>query len=330
MASAMRNFPIHQALALLPGLCVALLLPACDQAEEAAAPPPAATAPAVPALAVPALADTPNFSGDNAYAHCAAICALGPRPSGSAAYNSQLNYLEKHLRTSGWNVRRESFTPLPGVHMVNLHAWWGKEMPEGAGTRPLLISCHIDTKAGIPGFIGADDGASGAAAMLEAARILATQHPEQASQTELIFFDGEESFARRMSETDGMYGSRHDVARRQGSLPRWQLNLDMVGGRDLMIAVPILDTSAAMMAQYEQAVTELKLSDERWTAYPGTYLDDHLPYVQAGVDSLNLIAWFQQGGWWHTTRDNMTRISARSLEESGRMVLQLCKQLLGG
>ncbi len=309
--------PFFKALAFLPGLCAALLLAACNNEEKP--PTPQTTQPQPPALT-----DTPSFCGQNAYAHCAAICALGPRPSGSDAYTAQLDYLEKHLRAAGWQVHREHFSPMHGMHMVNLHASFG----EAAGTRPLLISCHIDTKAGIPGFIGADDGASAAAVLLEAARLLASLHPEQAAQTELIFFDGEEAFGKRMNEHDGMYGSKHDVARRQGKLPRWQINLDMVGGRDLLIAIPLLDTSDAMIEQYSRAIEEQKLSPERWTAYPGSYLDDHLPYVQAGVESLNLIAWFQSGGWWHTTRDNMSRIDARSLEESGRMLLQLCQQLL--
>ncbi len=316
------NF-LHQALALLPGLVVCMALSACDREQT---PPPAQATQA--AQQAPALEPTGEFSGQNAYAHCAALCALGPRLSGSAAYMAQVEYLEKHLQAAGWRTRREEFAPLPGMRMVNLHASFG----EGTATRPLLASCHIDTKAGIANFIGADDGASAAAALLEAARILSTRHPEQAAQVELIFFDGEEAFGKRMNEQDGMYGSKHDVARRlaQGpeALPRWQVNLDMVGGRDMLIAIPLLDTSPAMLEQYERAADTLGLSPQRWSGYPGTYLDDHLPFVQAGVDSLNLIAYFQQGGWWHTPRDNMSRISAHSLEESGRMLLQLCQQLL--
>ncbi len=324
MAAASK--PFLKAPVWLPGLCAALILTACDESGQDAAPPPPP-----PAQAIPALVESPAYSAHNAYAHCAALCALGPRPSGSAAYLRQLEYLEQHLQAAGWQTRRECFSPRPGMSMVNLHASFG----EGTETRPLLVSCHIDTKAGIPGFIGADDGASGAAVMLEAARILATQQPGQAAQVELIFFDGEEAFGRRMSETDGMYGSKHDVARRlreggASALPRWQLNLDMVGGRDMLIAPPLLDTSESMYAQYEQALDALKLPSERWSAYPGSYLDDHLPYVEAGVDSLNLIAYFQSGGWWHTVRDNMERISERSLEESGRVLLQLCGQLVGG
>ncbi len=302
---------------LTAALLLATLLCACDEGKMDGG----------GAVAIPALKDSAQFSAGNAYAHCANICALGPRHSGSAAYMAQLDYLERHLRAAGWQTQRDSFSPRPGVRMTNLLATYG-----GAADspRPLLVSCHIDTKAGIDNFIGADDGASAAGVMLEAARILAAQRPEQARQVELVFFDGEEAFGPRMSHEDGMYGSKHDVSRRSGDrLPRWQINLDMVGGKDMMIAPPALDTSDAMMAQYERAADALKLDPTRWAAYPGSYLDDHLPYVEAGVDSLNLIAYFQRSDWWHTPRDNMERISQKSLEESGLMLLQLAAQLLG-
>ncbi len=306
----MRRF----ALALL--LACALLAACHDGARETTVP---------EAAALPALTDAPSFSGGNAYAHCGALCAMGPRPSGSAAYASQLDYLERHLAAAGWRVHRESFSPLPGMKMVNLHACFGDaEDATGAPRgRPLLVTCHVDTKAGIPGFVGADDGASGAAVMLELARVLAAQAPERARQVELLFLDGEEAFGAHMTTTDGIYGSRYDVARRAGALPRWQVNLDMVGGRDMLIAPPALDMSGAMYEIYERAVTDLKMSPRRWSVYPGSYFDDHIPYRLAGVESLNLIAHFQEGNWWHTTKDDFSRISARSLEESGRFVYGL-------
>lgn len=260
---------------------------------------------------------TPEFSGHNAYVHCAAICAMGPRYSGSTAYENQLQYLEKHLHEAGWQTARDSFSAPNGVRMTNLRAF------RRAQPAPLLISCHIDTKINVaPDFESADDGASGAAVLLELARTMKNEH------VELIFLDGEEAFAQRMSETDGLYGSKFDVARRGSNLPRWQINLDMVGGRNKTIAVPSLDTSDFMYAQYCAARDGLNLSEEKWTAWPGSYMDDHVPYLEAGVDSLNLIAVFSGSNWWHTTRDNMSRICARSLHESGLMTHQLIRQLL--
>ena len=288
-----------------------LLLCCCDERPAAAPalPPPAA----VPTE----LVNTPVFSGENAYVHCAAICAMGPRYSGSPAYERQLQYLEKHLHAAGWQTARDAFTAPNGVKMCNLRAF------RGSAPAPLLLSCHIDTKINIaPDFESADDGASGAAVLLELARTL------EEAPVELIFLDGEEAFARHMSETDGLYGSKFDVARRGSRLPRWQINLDMVGGRNKTIAIPSLDTSDFMFAQYQAAIRSLGYSEEKWTVWPGGYLDDHVPYLEAGVDSLNLIAAFSGSNWWHTTRDNMSRICPRSLHDSGRITQQLVHQLL--
>lgn len=270
--------------------------------------------------------DAPGFSGNNAYAHCAALCALGPRTTGSAAYARQLEYLAGRLEQAGWQPARQGFSLSNGRRMTNLHATFGAaDKP-----RPLLISCHIDTKQGIPGFIGADDGASGAAVMIELARALAAS-PDLAQQIEFVFFDGEESFAPRMTDTDGLYGSRYDVLRRQrsGSLPRWQINLDMVGARNKTIAVPVWDTDPDLLERYAAAVASLGLSPDRWFLYPGSYLDDHRPFAEAGVATLNLICQFQKGGWWHTAKDDLSRISPDSLGETGRLVLHLAQCLLG-
>lgn len=276
------------------------------------------------------------FSGDNSYIHCAALCSLGPRPTGSTAYAAQLEYLTRQLQAVGWTVRQKRFSLSNGSRMSNLHATYnGHPAPDGTGeaapsTRPLLISCHIDTKRGIPGFIGADDGASSAAVMVELARLLAHSHPGHARKIELVFFDGEESFAPRMTDDDGLYGSRYDVLRRQrsGTLPRWQINLDMVGGRHKTIAVPVWDCDTGLLEHYAATIETLKLSPDRWTLHPGSYLDDHRPFAEAGVATLNLIAQFQRGGWWHTSKDDLSRISPASLGETGDVVLLLIQRLL--
>lgn len=294
--------------------CGALLLSACEKPQATPQPP----------SPPPAAAEQgPHFSAANAYAHTAALCDLGPRPSGSPAYEEQVRYLEKHLTAAGWHVEHDRFTPLPDrAPMENLRAVFG----EGAAApRPILISCHIDTKQ-MPGFIGADDGASGAGVLLELARTLA-QQPELAAQVELVFLDGEEAFAPRMSDTDGLYGSKYDVARRGGALPSYQINLDMVGGRDAVIAVPAADTSDTMLSLYAASVLAAGLSPERWTCTNRSYLDDHRPYLEAGVDSLNLIAAFSGSSWWHTRGDKLERLSPRTMGECGRLVMQLVQRL---
>ena len=264
-------------------------------------------------------------SGQVAYNHCAAICDLGPRPSNSAGYEAQLRYLEQHLQAAGWKTQRRAFTGA-GIPMQNLHATWG----EATHLRPLLLSCHIDTKINVSeDFVGANDGASAAAALLEIARML-TRKPQQAEQVEIIFLDGEESFAWNMTEEDGLYGSKWDAQRRddEGSLPKWQINLDLVGGRDVPIAPPSMDTPPSMYTEYSEAIRTLQFSPEQWTMAPTSYLDDHRPYLDKGVLSLNLIGHFVGSNWWHTPKDDMSIICPNALSESMRMTLQLINQLI--
>lgn len=266
---------------------------------------------------------TADFSGANAYLHCDALCKLGPRPTGSQAYAKQIEYLTEHLQKSGWVVTPRVFSLSNGAKMTNLHAVFGAQESE----RSLIITCHIDTKTGIsPNFVGADDGASAAAAMLELARVLPGKL-DCADKIELIFFDGEESFAPRMTPTDGLYGSRYEVMRRNHALPLYQINLDMVGARNKTIAVPLVDTCDEWLEEYEKAIEALGFSTSRWNVHPGSYFDDHTPFEQAGVKSINLICEFTKGGWWHTVKDDMSRICPKSLAETGQMVLQLISQI---
>ena len=83
------------------------LLCGCDEKQVTPPPPPAQQQHTE-------LVDTPDFNGHNAYTHCAAICSLGPRYSGSAAYEKQLLYLEKHLHAAGWQTARDAFTAPKG------------------------------------------------------------------------------------------------------------------------------------------------------------------------------------------------------------------------
>ena len=265
-----------------------------------------------------------EVSGNNAYLHTKAFCEMGNRLTGSPAYEKQLLYLEEKLKSYGWQTQRRSFS-VEGQNMVNLYA----SFPSQTAARPLLLSCHIDCKAGIEDFVGANDGASGAAALLEIARMLSFT-PEQAEKVELVFFDGEEALAWSMTADDGLYGSKWDAARREaeGTLPRWQINLDMVGGRGIAIAPPMMDTSEEMYQLYSQAVNELALNPTRWTMAPSSYMDDHQPYLKQGVDSLNLIGLFTHTDWWHTAKDDMSLICPNALHDACLLTLKCVERLL--
>lgn len=274
------------------------------------------------------LQETDHFNGGNAMFHAARITEMGDRGPGTPGYRRQLDYLKKELAKHGWTCLEQSFekkTPGGLVQFVNLRARFGKEPDFHAPIRGLL-SCHIDTKQGIPEFTGANDGASGAAAILETARILAGE-PERAGKLELVFFDGEESFAEHMDSDDGLYGSKYYAASLQQPLPGWLLNLDMVGRQGKKIRIPPM-TPQSMYRAYSRAIRELGYSPEEWGVSAYAILDDHVPFMERGMDTLNLIDDFQDGNWWHTSRDNIGILGEKSFQETGEMTLHILRQLL--
>lgn len=275
-----------------------------------------------------ALCDSPGFSGDNALYHAAAIVAIGDRAPASPGYRAQLDYLTRQLSASGWTCEEQSFalnTAIGPVNFVNLRARYTGASASPAKAR-LIVSCHIDTKTGIEGFTGANDGASGAAVILELARVLARE-PGLASQTELVFFDGEESFGPHITSSDGLYGSTYYVSRLQEPLPSWLVNLDMVGRQGMKIRIPP-DTPQQLYEIYREAVDSLKLSPRTWGVADNGIIDDHIPFARKGIPALNIIDDFGDGAWWHTAHDNLGILSAASLGESGRVTLFIIKRLL--
>lgn len=274
------------------------------------------------------LEETEHFHGGNALYHAARITEIGDRSPSSPGYRKQLDYLKKELTGYGWSCREQAFeneTPRGMVRFVNLRARFGKDADFQTPVRGLL-TCHIDTKTGISSFTGANDGASGAAAILETARILSAD-PARANALELVFFDGEESFAEHMDNEDGMYGSRFYASSLSSPLPAWMINLDMVGRQGKKIRIPVM-TPQSMYQIYSRAIRELGYSPTEWGVSAYAILDDHVPFMDRGMDTLNLIDDFQDGNWWHTSKDNISILGAESFKHTGEMTLHILRQLL--
>ena len=274
------------------------------------------------------LQETTHFNGGNAMFHAARMTEMGDRGSGTPGYRQQLDYLKKELAKHGWTCQEQSFeqeTSKGPIQFVNLRARFGKAPDFQAPVRGLL-TCHIDPKQGIAGFTGANDGASGAAAILETARILAGE-PARAGELELVFFDGEESFAEHMDSDDGLYGSKHYAAAMRKPLPKWMINLDMVGRQGKKIRIPVM-TPQSMYRVYSRAIRELGYSPEEWGVSGYAILDDHVPFMDLGMDTLNIIDDFQDGNWWHTSKDNIGILGEKSFKQTGEMTLHILRQLL--
>ena len=295
-------------------------VPALDQ-QPSPSPLPAAESTPAPSTVAAGSAQDPaplTFDSSRAYEHMRRQVGFGPRPAGSAALARCREYILTELAAVGIEVREDAFeatTPLGAVQMVNVVA----TIP-GRRTERIALATHYDTKLFREfRFVGASDGASSTAAVLELARVLATRQNE--FTIELLFFDGEEAVVDWFRNNDNTYGSRRyvQVAQETGSLEGLEalLLLDMIGDRDLTIrqdanSTPWLTdtiwTSAAALGYQAQFLAERTNIE-----------DDHVPFVRAGIPSVDIIDLAYPA--WHTAQDDLAHVSARSLQIVGDVVL---------
>jgi hypothetical protein len=256
-----------------------------------------------------------GFDGTAALRHVERLVALGPRPAGSAGGVRAREYLVAELRRIGVQVRVEPFeatTPHGRLRMANVIG----VLP---GLRPdvILLGGHYDTKWFSDfRFVGANDGGSSAGLLLELARVLA--RAERLFTYWVVFFDGEEARGTWSAE-DSLYGSRRlaEELRRTGRLPRAVIVVDMVGDRDLTLRREALSTPW---------LTDLLWETAHRLGHGAHFLpqtlaveDDHVPFLRAGVPAALLIDFDYPP--WHTAEDTLDKISARSLQVVGEVLL---------
>jgi glutaminyl-peptide cyclotransferase len=258
-----------------------------------------------------------SFDSSKAWEHLRQQVSFGPRPAGSAALAQCREYILAQLKTAGIASREEAFdavTPLGRVRMVNVIA----TIP-GRRSDRIVLATHYDTKLFRDfRFVGASDGASSTAAVLELGRVLKGQPHEYT--IELAFFDGEEAVLE-WRDGDNTYGSRHYVEAAQkagmlGSLKALVL-LDMIGDRNLTIR---RDSNSTKW------LTDLVWASARRVGHASSFPndettidDDHMPFVRAGVPSVDIIDLDYPA--WHTAQDDLDHVSARSLQIVGDVVL---------
>lgn len=250
-----------------------------------------------------------------AHQHLRKLVEMGPHPSGSDAIKKAQSYLENELKSYGLTVSEDVFngeTPRGSVPMKNIIAELRGEKPER-----VLITGHYDTKLQ-PGFVGANDGCSSAAAVLETARVLSKSKPEYTLW--FVLFDGEEAVVdwNAMDGRDNTYGSRHLALKLKadGTLDSVKAFVlyDMIGDKDLDIkregeSTPwLIDAiwKAARSLNYQKAF----LDSEQDIS------DDHLPFRDAGVPVADLIDFNYGPGhsYWHTNLDNLDHVSGESVK----------------
>ena len=271
-----------------------------------------------------ATAPRAGFDSNRAWTDLERQVAFGPRPAGSAALAQCRQYIEAQLKAAGITYREQAFdamTPAGVIKMVNVIGTIPGRRPER-----IALATHYDTKRFQQfKFVGASDGASSTAAVLELARVLKNRQNE--FTIELLFLDGEEAVNVEWRDPDNTYGSKYYVqaAKQAGTLSGLKalILLDMVGDRDLDIR-PDSNSARWLNAIVWSSAARLGYSS---TFVPEgfTVEDDHLPFVEAGVASIDVIDLdYPQ---WHTAQDDLDHVSARSLQIVGDVVLDAWPQV---
>jgi Zn-dependent M28 family amino/carboxypeptidase len=190
----------------------------------------------------------------------------------------------------------------------------------------ILFTGHYDTKL-LSGrvFVGANDGGSSAAFLIELARVLAARPRE--FTYEIVWLDGEEAFCEgwydcgRPGSPDNTYGSRYYVrmAQQAKAIPSLKANIlvDMIADRNLRIRRDTLSTPWLTDLIWRTA-SALGHGDV-FVSEPTTVEDDHVPFLEAGVPSVDIIDLdYPQ---WHTPDDRLEHVSQQGLQVVGDVLL---------
>lgn len=250
------------------------------------------------------------FDGQRAYADVQTQVAFGPRIPGSDGHAKVQEWMHAELVKAGWLVEIQESEAM-GHPVENIVATRGNEDPQ------IIIGAHYDSRMfadhdpdpanhsqPVP---GANDGASGAAVLLELARVL----PDDSIPVWLVFFDAEDN--GRIEGWDWILGSREFV-RNNPVMPRAVVIVDMIGDADLNI--------------YKERNSNPAITDEIWEVAQGlgyenvflpdykfSMLDDHTPFLEAGIPAVDIIDFDYP--YYHTVQDTPDKISAESLQAVG-------------
>ncbi len=251
-----------------------------------------------------------TFDGTRAYADVKTQVEMGPRTPGSSAHAQILSWMQSELEAAGWQATIQQTTAM-GHPIQNLIATRSTQQSS------IVVGAHYDTRLQasrdpnpanrdqpVP---GADDGASGVAVLLELARSL----PKDTVPVTLVFFDAEDN--GDIPGWDWILGSTAYVAGLT-TKPQAMILVDMVGADPLRLPMEA-NSDPTLRASIWQTASKLGYGDVFVPQVKYNILDDHTPFLQAGIPAVDIID--LDYAYWHTTADTPNHISSKSLQIVG-------------
>jgi glutaminyl-peptide cyclotransferase len=245
---------------------------------------------------------------------------LGPRIPGSEAHEQIVEWIAMQIRDSGWVVEVQESTEKE-VRIRNIIA--KQTQTEEEPNTFIIIGAHYDSRIfadkdpdpanqtkPVP---GANDGASGVAVLLELARVLPQ---DTRNQVRLVFFDAEDN--GNIPGWDWILGSTAFVSRME-DLPEAVIIVDMIGDSDLNIYKE-LNSDPDLTDEIWEIAENLGYSDKFLPIPKYRILDDHVPFLEAGIPAVDIIDFDYP--YWHTVEDTIDKVSAESLQAVGDTIYE--------
>lgn len=257
-----------------------------------------------------------SFDKGRAYESVLFQTDLGPRTIGSDAHAATVQWLEKELNSNGWDVTIQDTNRL-GVRIQNIIAKRGEARPW------IILGAHYDSRSladrdpdpirALEPVPGANDGASGVAVLLELSRVLSD---ELEMTIWLVFFDAEDN--GNIQGQDWILGSREFVDTLTDK-PDAAVIIDMIGDADLSIYWE-RNSNVTLTKEIWDIAMEAGYSDIFIPKYKYEIIDDHIPFLRAGIPAVDIIDFDYP--YYHTTADTADKVTPESLAVIGNTLIR--------
>ena len=259
-----------------------------------------------------------RFDSARAFKSIEEQVSFGPRPAGSESLQSLGRLLIRQLPNG-------TVQPLAGG-LRNLIGVIPAAGEKSADEPAVLVAAHYDTEATIPGHVGANDGAAGTAAVIELARAVAADLPEDHREIRFVLFDGEEEPAgcpdSQFLEC-ALRGSKAYAAEHKGEIGELIL-LDYIANRGLLLPREG-NSDAGLWAQLRDAADRVGASEHFPEGIGTAVIDDHVPFLEQGVPSIDLIDF--DYAYADTAQDTPDKLDPAALDAVGETVAELVIEL---